>query len=117
MGTQHQNLVRYTATIWGPRSTWPACLLLWLLLHNLLCTQHLHLPRGIILTLGRQMWGATVSTRTPTATWWRKLCSRTNASLTPRGLASPRIRSLVFQGFSTTARELLRPRLNVFVLT
>merc|ERR1712212_594808 len=116
MGTQHQNLVRYTATIWGPRSTWPACLLLWLLLHNLLCTQHLHLPRGIILTLGRQMWGATVSTRTPTATWWRRWCSRTSASLTPRGLATPRTKSLVFQGCSTIAQESSRQRSNVSVL-
>merc|ERR1712096_363731 len=48
----------------------------------LLSTQH-HLQfRIIIQTLARAMLGATASTRTPTATRWRRSSSRTSASHT-----------------------------------
>merc|ERR1712179_366491 len=46
-----------------------------------------------------------------------KGCSRISVSLTPRGLATPRIRSLAFPGCSTTVLELSRPRSSGFVLT
>merc|ERR1712055_310885 len=89
------------------RSTLPACL--WCLLsHHLQSIQHLHLLRATILILDRPTWGATVSTRTPTATWWRRWCSRTSASLTQRGLATHRTRSLAPPNPSETARELLK---------
>merc|ERR1712179_648777 len=60
------------------------------------------------------MSGDTVSTRIPTATWWRRWCSRISVNLTLRGLATPRIRSLAFPGCSTTVLELSRPRSSGF---
>merc|ERR1711887_342601 len=83
-------------------STLPACP--WCLhCHNLQSIQHLLLPRDIILILGRQTWVVTVLTRTPTATWSRKWCLRTNANLTQRRHAILRIRSLVLPSPSETA--------------
>merc|ERR1711909_74465 len=88
-------------------STLPACL--WRLLsHHPQCIRHLHLLRVTILILGRPTWGATVSTRTPTATWSRRWCSRTNASLTQRELATHRTRSPVLPNPSETARVSLK---------
>merc|ERR1712183_230166 len=48
--------------------------------------------RTITLILARQTLRATASTRTPTATRWRRSFSRTSASRTPRRLASHKIR-------------------------
>merc|ERR1711875_8428 len=67
---------------------------------------HLHPLKNTILILDRQMWGATVSTRTPTATWSKRSCSRTSASPTLRGLATHRTRSHVQPRPSRTALEL-----------
>merc|ERR1712212_251758 len=83
---------------------------LWCLLsHHLQSIQHLHLHRVTILILDRPTWGATVSTRTPTATWSRRLCSRTSASPTQRGLATHRTRSPVPPNPSETALVSLKP--------
>merc|ERR1712096_105749 len=49
-----------------------------------LSTQHHRQFRIIIQTLARQMLGAMESIRTPTATRWRRLSSRTSASHTLR---------------------------------
>merc|ERR1711936_421837 len=75
------------------------CLSIVWLLHNLLYTPRQHLLRSIILTLARPMWGAMVSTRIPTVTWWRRSCSRTSASPTLRQLATPRTGKLASPGF------------------
>merc|ERR1711875_76275 len=83
-----------------PVSPW--CLL-YLHLHTI---PRLHLLKNTILILDRQTWGATVSTRTPTATWSRRWCSRTSASPTLRGLATHRTRSHVLPRPSRTAPEL-----------
>merc|ERR1712096_306989 len=96
----------------------PACLmqtvkdLLTLLhLHHplLLSTQH-HLQfRIIIQTLARSMLGATASTRTPTATRWRRSSSRTSASHTLRRPAGHKTRRLANRKCSKTAPGSLRP--------
>merc|ERR1712202_11713 len=62
------------------------------LLHHHPSIQLLHQSRTITLTLDKPTSGGTVSTRTPTATRWRRSSSRTSASLTKRGLAIPRTR-------------------------
>merc|ERR1719233_248547 len=88
-------------------STSPASL--WcLLFHHLQSTQHLHHLRVMTLTLGRLTWVDMVSTRTPTATWSRKWCLKTSASLTQRRHATPRIRNRVPQDRSETAPVLLK---------
>merc|ERR1711942_364653 len=66
----------------------------------------LHPLKNTILILDRLTWGAMVSTRTPTATWSRRWCSRTSASPTLRGLATHRTRSHVQPRPSRTALEL-----------
>merc|ERR1711970_774168 len=85
-----------------PASPW--CLLS----HHLQSIQHLHHLRVMTLTLGRLTWVDMVSTRTPTVTWSRRLCSRTSASLTQRRHATPRTRSRVLQDRSETAPVLLK---------
>merc|ERR1712055_88203 len=89
------------------RSTLPACL--WCLhSHHLQSIQHLHLLRVTILILDRPTWGATVLTRTPTATWSRRWYSRTSASPTRRGRATHRIRSPAAPNPSETAQVSLK---------
>merc|ERR1712055_610691 len=84
------------------RSTLPACL--WCLLsHHLQSIQHLPLLKVTILILDRPTWGATVSTRTPTAIWSRRWCLRISASPTQRRLATHRTRSHVPPSRSETA--------------
>merc|ERR1711900_93620 len=88
-------------------STSPASL--WYLLsHHLQSIQHLHHLRVMTLTLGRLTWVDMVSTRTPTATWSRRWCSRTSASLTQRRHAIRKIRNRVLQDRSETAPGLLK---------
>merc|ERR1712212_573445 len=107
MGTDLELVQSARCSIFSTLSTLPACL--WCLLYlHLQSIQHLHLLRVTILILGRPTWGATVSTRTPTATWSRRWCSRTSASPTRRGLATHRIRSPVAPNPSETARVLLK---------
>merc|ERR1711970_171399 len=85
-----------------PASPW--CLLS----HHPQSIQHLHHLRVMTLTLGRLTWVDMVSTRTPTATWSRKWCLKTSASLTQRRHATPRIRNRVLQDRSETAQVLLK---------
>merc|ERR1712002_461576 len=83
-------------------STLRACL--WCLLcHHLLSIQLLLLLRVTILTLDRPVWEVTVLTRTPTATWLRRLSLRTSASPTQRGHAIPRTRRRVTPSLSEIA--------------
>merc|ERR1712055_74390 len=86
-----------------PASPW--CLLSH---HHLQSIQHLHHLKVMTLTLGRLTWVDMVLTRTPTATWSRRWCLRTSASLTQRRHATPRIRSRVLQDRSETAPVLLK---------
>merc|ERR1712055_1059894 len=81
-----------------PASPW--CLLS----HHLQNIQHLHHLRVMTLTLGRLTWVDMVSTRTPTATWSRRWCLRTSASLTQRGPATHRIRNPAAPNPSETAQ-------------
>merc|ERR1711942_610097 len=104
MGTDQQVVRKATCSPW---STLPACPRCLLFLHHK-NIQHLHRPSIITLTLGRPALGDTVSTRTPTATWSRRWCSRTSASLTQRKLATPRTRSPASQRLSKTAQVQLR---------
>merc|ERR1712212_577277 len=107
MGTDLELVQSARCSIFSTLSTLPACL--WFLLsHHLQSIQHLHLLRVTILILGRPTWGATVSTKTPTATWSRRRCLRTSASLTQRRLATHRTRSPVAPNPSETARVLLK---------
>merc|ERR1712183_281891 len=74
-----------------------------------LSTQH-HLQFSIIIqTLARPMLGATASTRTPTATRWRRSSSRTSASHTLRRPAGHKTRRLANRNCSKTAPGSLRP--------
>merc|ERR1712002_1165122 len=79
-------------------------------LHLLLLNiQLLLLLRATALILARLMLEGMVSTRTPTATWWRRWCSRTSVSPTQRPLAGLRITRNVLQSNTRTALVLLRP--------
>merc|ERR1712202_125075 len=74
--------------------------------------QLLHLFRTTTRTLGRPTLEAMVSTRTLTATRWRRLSSRTSASLTKRRLATPKTRRSASPLCTRTAPGSLRPTLN-----
>merc|ERR1712112_461597 len=113
MGTDQQLVKKATCS---PCSTLPACPRCLLFLHHM-NIQHLHRHRITTLTLGRPTLGDTVLTRTPTATWWRRWCSRTSANHTQRELATLRTRSLVQPRPSETALALLKLTLSEFVLT
>merc|ERR1712096_461351 len=76
---------------------------------HLLSIQLLHQFRTTILTLGRRMLGATASTKTPTATRWRRSSSRTSVSLTRRKLAGHKTRRSAVQLCTRTAPESSRP--------
>merc|ERR1719186_988821 len=82
-----------------------------------LSTQHHHQFRIIIQTLVRPMLEATASTRTLTATRWRRSSSRTIASLTPRRPAGHKTRRLANRSCSKTAPGSLRPILSVSAST
>merc|ERR1712096_321227 len=86
----------------------------------LLEDHHLHLPsiqllhqsRTTILTLGGLMLGATASTKTPTATRWRRSSSTTSVSLTRRKLAGHKTRRSAVQLCTRTVPESSRPTLS-----
>merc|ERR1712096_2539 len=79
---------------------------------HLLSIQLLHQSRTTILTLGRLMLGATASTKTPTATRWRRSSPRTSVSLTRRKLAGHKTRRSAVQSCTRTVPESLRPTLS-----
>merc|ERR1719318_889316 len=88
---------------------------LFVLYHLLLLnTPPLLLFRDTTLISGSTTWKATVSTRTPTATWWRRWCSRTSVSPTQRKHAGLRIKNDVLQSRTRTAPVLSRPMLSEF---
>merc|ERR1712212_473413 len=115
MGTDLELVQSARCSIFSTLSTLPACR--WCLLsHHLRSIQHLHLLRVTILILGRPTWGGMGSTRTLTVTWLRRWCSKTNVSLTQRGLAIHRTRNPVPPSPSETARVLLKPMSSESVL-
>merc|ERR1711942_480036 len=77
--------------------------------------QHQPLPRSTILILARLMLVGMVSTRILTATWWRKLSSRTSASHTPSKPAGHRIRKNASHQCTRTAPGSSRQISSVFV--
>merc|ERR1712096_54418 len=79
-----------------------------------LSTQHHPQFRIIIQTLARPMLEATALTRTPTATRWRRLSSRTSVSHTLRRPAGHKTRRLANRNCSKTAPGSLRPISSVF---
>merc|ERR1712096_73459 len=81
---------------------------------NLPSIQLLHQSRTTTPTLGRLMLGATVSTKTPTATRWRKSSSRTSVSLTRRKLAGHKTRRSAVQLCTRTVPVSLRLTLSAF---
>merc|ERR1712025_357200 len=114
MGSDLQDV---RCAIGSTSSTFLACLWFFPSLHLQQSIQLLLLPRPIILILDRRTLGGTVSTRTPTATWLRRWYSRTSASPTQRGLATPRTRNPVQPRPSRTAPVLLKPKSSESVST
>merc|ERR1712098_580912 len=93
-------------------------------LFYLLCIAYLHLPsiqpqrrlRITTLTLGRLMLADMELTRTPTATWSRRLYSRINASRILKQRVGLKMRKTVHQWNSTTAQVSSKQTSNVFAL-
>merc|ERR1712202_61904 len=79
---------------------------------HLLSIQLLHQSKTTTLTLGRLMLGATASTKTPTATRWRRSSSRTSVSLIRRKLAGHKTRRSAVQLCTRTVPESSRPTLS-----
>merc|ERR1712240_792547 len=86
---------------------WLLALLSWLFHHHR-NIQLQHPLRSTILTLVRPMLEGMELTRILTAIWLRKSYLRTNANLTPRLPAGPRIRKTVNQYSTTIVQGLLR---------
>merc|ERR1712002_644612 len=101
--------------VWFKLISSSCCFLLCLAFPHLLNIQHLLLPRDIALILARLTWVGMALTRTPTATWWKRSCSRTSASPTQRRLVGHKIRKNVLQNFTRTALESSRRVSSVFV--
>merc|ERR1712183_1033446 len=78
--------------------------------------QLLHQSRTTTPTLGSLMLGATASTKTPTATRWRKSSSRTSVSPTRRKLAGHKTRRSAVQLCTRTVPGSLRPTLSASAL-
>merc|ERR1712183_61195 len=81
-----------------------------------LSTQHQRQFRITILILARPMLGDTASTKTHTATRWRRSYLRTSASHIPRRPAGHKIRRRANRSCSKTALGSLRPISSVSAL-